>query len=106
MYIESGIWTTLLHRLASMLYIQSTSDLSHSGVVETTTVTRQSPDWSLISSNGLFTFACLALGIFTKVSRFHSLPLAPTPTSIHTLTEKGKEEYDQINAFLEKEIDG
>ena len=71
-YIDNGIWITLLHRLAAVLHMQNS--LSDMKTVELETEpslkppsTQQEPEWELMSPTGIIATVQLAVGIFTKV---------------------------------------
>ncbi|KAF6036508.1 STK36 [Bugula neritina] len=62
-YIDNGIWITLLHRLASTLRMQNEA-------IDGNTVTPPDsvlePEWDLMSPTGIIATVQLAVGIFTK----------------------------------------
>ncbi|XP_067934928.1 serine/threonine-protein kinase 36-like [Watersipora subatra] len=69
-YIENGIWITLLHRLASTLHMQnSLGDLKTTELEELALrppAQHNSPEWDLMSPTGIIATVQLAVGIFTK----------------------------------------
>jgi len=68
-YIENGIWTTLLHRLASCLHIQNSTELSVHDLEDVVTKAppQRMPDWQVLSPTGVIATMQLAVSIFTKV---------------------------------------
>lgn len=72
-YIENGIWTTLLHRLASTLHMQNKApdlhihDIEEDGTSVKPPTTKLNPEWDLMSPTGVIATVQLAVGIFTKV---------------------------------------
>ena len=63
MYIESGIWNVLWHRVAQMLQANESGDVLHN--VDAVEVA--APDWALLSLRGLLAVLSLAVSVFTKV---------------------------------------
>ena len=78
-YIENGIWTTLLHRLATTLHMQNKAselhihDMEDEGASVKPPATKPKPDWDIMSPTGVIATIQLAVGIFTKVSLWTSL---------------------------------
>lgn len=72
-YIENGIWTTLLHRLATTLHMQNRAselhihDMEDEGASVKPPATKPNPEWDLMSPTGVIATVQLAVGIFTKV---------------------------------------
>ena len=71
LYIESGIWSILWHRLAQMLQVKNPDTDMPLHDLETDMVDENSvfptPDWSLLSFQGLLGVLNLAVAVFTKV---------------------------------------
>ena len=63
MYIESGIWNVLWHRVAQMLQANESGDVLHN----VDAVEMAAPDWALLSLRGLLAVLSLAVSVFTKV---------------------------------------
>ena len=70
LYIESGIWGLLWHRVAQMLQVHNPdSDLPiHDIEAEGDSATRViMPDWNLICFQGLLGVLQMAVAVFTRV---------------------------------------
>lgn len=69
-FLESGMWTTLLHRLAQALGVDNSRvavmDMEIASSLEGNAAAVPRPDWSLISRQGLCTALRLAVSIYTK----------------------------------------
>ena len=92
LFLESGIWDILWHRLAQMLQVQSAhSDMPlfnlEPDVDSTDGVTFTSPDWGLLSMQGLLGALQLAVSVFTKVSLLltFTCSLIPIHTHVHVV---------------------
>ncbi|XP_013385413.1 serine/threonine-protein kinase 36 [Lingula anatina] len=88
LYIESGIWNVLIHRLAQMMQVHNpeTNMPVHDidaeiGCSEQTDQT----DWTLISPQGLMASLQVAAAVFTKET-YQCVPSLAKPDSVLTLT--------------------
>ena len=74
LYIESGIWSILWHRLAQMLQVKNPETDMPLHDLETDMIDESSvfpaPDWSLLSFQGLLGVLNLAVAVFTKVQLY------------------------------------
>ncbi|KAH9525670.1 Serine/threonine-protein kinase 36 [Bulinus truncatus] len=89
LYIESGIWSAMWHRIAQgVQVIQSDSEspaLSGKGESSEESDSFLLPDWSLISPQGLMASLQMAVNVFTKET-YQCLPNLATSDSILMLT--------------------
>ena len=70
LYIETGIWGTLWHRVAQALQVMNPDTEMPIHDIETEPDTHKGfsePDWSLISPQGLMAVLQMSVTVFTKV---------------------------------------
>ena len=81
LYIESGIWNILWHRIAQMLQVRSADsdmplhDIEGEEQQQVATPSYQTPDWGLLSFQGLMSALQLAVSVFTKVGAIANLAM-------------------------------
>lgn len=72
LYIETGIWSTLWHRVAQALQVTNPETDTPIHDIETEAQIAagfQPPDWTLVSPQGLMAVLQIAVTVFTKVNR-------------------------------------
>ena len=87
LFLESGIWEILWHRIAQMLQVSSTAALSQNQPIETLdpiTECFSRSDWSLFSMRGLLAALQLAVSVFTKET-YHVVPLLASVDDVTVL---------------------
>ena len=86
LYIETGIWGTLWHRVAQALQVTNPDTDTPIHDIDTDTQAApgfHEPDWSLVSPQGLMAVLQMSVTVFTKVCSVFTRPFkgwdAPTP---------------------------
>ena len=75
MYIETGIWGTLWHRVAQALQVINLEtdtpihDIDQEGEND---IGFNPPDWTLVSPQGLMAVLQMAVTVFTKVCKINN----------------------------------
>ncbi|KAK3576136.1 hypothetical protein CHS0354_043102 [Potamilus streckersoni] len=88
LYIETGIWSTLWHRVAQALQVTNPETDTPIHDIETERETAQGfrePDWSLVSPQGLMAVLQMAVTVFTKETQ-QCIPNLAVPDSVIMLT--------------------
>ncbi|KAL4223174.1 Serine/threonine-protein kinase 36 [Mactra antiquata] len=88
LYIETGIWGTLWHRVAQALQVMNPETELPIHDIETDTEALKGfhePDWSLVSPQGLMAVLQMSVTVFTKETQ-QCIPNLAVPDSIIMLT--------------------
>lgn len=88
LYIETGIWSTLWHRVAQALQVTNPETDTPIHDIETEAQVAagfQPPDWTLVSPQGLMAVLQIAVTVFTKETH-QCIPNLAVPDSVILLT--------------------
>lgn len=76
MYIDTGIWGTLWHRMAQALQVtnpETDTPIHDIEEIGGTVSGFHPPDWTLVSPQGLMAVLQMSVTVFTKVRQFRLL---------------------------------